>query len=195
MKGVSLITRGTIDHAHLHEAMKELREGSDRAVAIVGATLVETMLKDALLVHLNRNETLTNDLFKTTGALGPFATKIHIGFLVGLFGETAYKDLLWMKDIRNAFAHKIDVTDFKSQRMKNLAENFKLCDRYSADIETDRDPNPTLGTKPKDFMCWVYIDRRDEALKNARERYIIEVQVLSWSLALHASNQMPEPLF
>ena len=67
--------------------------------------------------------------------MGTFTTKIHLGFLVGIYGKAAHKDLLIVKDIRNAFAHSLEISSFKSDRIKSWTANLTFCDRYAADID------------------------------------------------------------
>jgi len=61
--------------------MRELATGSDRAVAIVGGSIVEMSLTDALKTHLHESKKITDELFRSAGAFGMFATKVHLGLL------------------------------------------------------------------------------------------------------------------
>ena len=44
-----------------------------------------------------------------------FSNKIDLAFLLGLLTKEAHRDLKTMKDIRNKFAHNLEVKDFQSQ--------------------------------------------------------------------------------
>lgn len=193
-RSIALVTRGTLDHEHLHGSLRELTEGTDRAVAIVGASFVETALDEALLVFLHRNKRITDHLFRPSGPIGAFSTKIHLGLLVGLYGVAAHRDLINIKEIRNAFAHSLEVRDFNTQRIRNLTMNLALCERYTADMTAEREKN--LKSLPvRDWPYWVFVKDRDEALKEPRKRYILAMQVLTYGLMLPAKTGMPAPLF
>jgi len=146
------VTRGTINTERFHELMGELNTASDRAVGILGGGLVEMSLTEALLAHLHRNEKVTDELFNTTGALGAFATKIHLGFLTGIYGAGGHKELLIIKDIRNRFAHSLEIKDFKTQQIQAWAMNLKFGERYTVDPDNQKTA-PTTPDKP--FGEWV----------------------------------------
>ena len=181
---------------HIQSAMRELATGSDRAVAIVGGSIVEMSLTDALKIHLHESEKITNELFRSTGAFGMLATKVHLGLLVGLYGEAAHSDLIVIKDIRNAFAHSLEITNFQTPRIKDLANNLRLCERYSIDqqgIETEAGRNE--GSLPKDWRWWCSVPNLEKNLQMPRERYIIAAQVLTYGLMIPGGPNMPCPRF
>ena len=84
-----------------------------------------------------------------------FATKVHLGLLTGLYGEAAHRDLIVIKDIRNAFAHSLEITDFETPRIKDLVNNLRLCERYSIDQEAiDTEAGRNAGASPQDWRWW-----------------------------------------
>jgi hypothetical protein len=176
--------------------MRELATGSDRAVAIVGGSIVETSLTDALKIHLHESKKITDELFRSTGAFGMFTTKVHLGFLIGLYGEAAHRDFIVIKDIRNAFAHSLGVTDFETPRIKALTNNLTLCERYTIDqnaVETEEGTNK--GRFPKDWRWWCSIPNLEQNLQVPRERYVIAAQVLTYGLMIPGGPNMPCPQF
>ena len=98
------------------EAIRDLHQSSDRAVAIIAATLVEARLKTALFEKFQRHEKLEKEMFRSTGPLGSFSAKIDMAFMMKIISLGAHRDLENMKNIRNRFAHYIDIKDFESQR-------------------------------------------------------------------------------
>ena len=191
-----LASRGSLTLEHALRAISELRQGSDRAVAIVGGALIEIALTEALKIHLHPNKKITDELFRTTGAFGAFATKVHLGKLVGLYGAQAHKDLTIVKDIRNAFAHSLEVSDFSTQKIRDWANNLRLCERYTMDNENPPPRPVTIREGPigqRDW--WLSVTNRNAALSNPRERYLITTQVFTYGLAVPSESAMPEPPF
>jgi hypothetical protein len=190
------VSRGGTLSQHIQSAMRELATGSDRAVAIVGGSIVEMSLTDALKTHLHESKKITDELFRSAGAFGMFATKVHLGLLIGLYGEAAHRDLIVIKDIRNAFAHSLEITNFQTPRIKDLANNLRLCERYSIDqqgIETEAGRNE--GSLPKDWRWWCSVPNLEKNLQMPRERYIIAAQVLTYGLMIPGGPNMPCPRF
>jgi hypothetical protein len=157
----------------------------------VAGTIVELTLTAALKAFLHPNEDITNELFRSTGALGVFATKIDLGFLTGLYGKDAHRDLVTMKDIRNRFAHSLAVKDFKSQQIRALAMNLKLVERHTAQVGTvDATSDP-----PSESQIWIGTGNRDKLLADPRERYLLSAQVFCAGLSMARRPGMPGPLF
>jgi hypothetical protein len=182
------------DPKHILDAMIEMAKGSDRSVAIVGGTLVETNLRHALTCFMHKNKKITDETFRSTGAFGAFETKIRLGRLIGLYGENAHNDLMVIKKIRNKFAHSIEVKDFESKQISDWSKNFRLVERYtSTSPPLPKEPGPM---QVSDLRAWVYDSGRDEKLKTPRGRFQLAVQVLCWGL-IAASNKpgMPKPVF
>jgi len=111
----------------LDDAVDELTsESSHRAVAIVGGAFVENHLTTLLQTRLRRDEKLIPEMFRSAGPLGPFGTKINFGYLMGLYSQEAQRELATIKDIRNAFAHRLTLGDFDSSPAKEWCSNLKL---------------------------------------------------------------------
>jgi hypothetical protein len=168
-----------------------LNTESDRSVAIIGGTIVELTLIAALKAFLHPNEKITKELFKTTGALGAFATKIDLGLLVGLYGDEAHRDLVTMKDIRNRFAHNLSVKDFDTQQIRAWVMNLKLVERHTMQTERGR----AASEYPTTSSYWIGVDSRDRALAIPRERYLLSAQVFCAGLDHARQVRMPTPLF
>lgn len=109
------------------EAAKEIdKTDSDRAAAIVAATFVEDHITRLVQWHLEQDEKLLGELFKPGSPLGDFGVKVNLGYLLGLYSKVAWKELYTIRTIRNKFAHKLEVRDFKNDKMRGLTENLKL---------------------------------------------------------------------
>ena len=116
---------------HMHQAMDELiKTKSDRAIAIVGGSIIEQCLEAAILERFHHNKAIRDRIFNPSGALGSFSSKIDMGFLLGIYAAPAHRDLRTVKDIRNAFAHSLDISSFNNQKITDLCKTFVLGERF-----------------------------------------------------------------
>lgn len=129
-------------------AIESLYRESDRSAAIVAATIVEARLASSLVSFLRKDKNITGQLFRTSGPLGSFSNKIDLALLVGLCGQDVHRELATMKDIRNAFAHLLSVSDFNSQKIADLTKNLKLVEQCTVeegvDAAMEKPPRPIL---------------------------------------------------
>jgi hypothetical protein len=172
-------------HNDMAHAIRTLNDESDRGAAIIGAAIMDLALTAALKEHLQKHEKIANAVFSITGPVGDFSAKIDLALLVGLVGNTMYRDLVTIKDIRNYFAHRINVSDFKSEAIRTLAGNLKL-------IETrlsEGDPNSSKW--PDDY--WLGVEGKAEVLADPRSRYLITLNVICYGLAIPQRMRTPEP--
>lgn len=118
---------------------------SDRAAAIVGATLLEHGLKVIILSDFVKlNKTGTDALFdpERRGPLSSFSDRIKISYAVDLIGSKARNDLVRVQKIRNLFAHSAAKIHFGLPEISDLCSQFVLIgeaetkDAKTAYIET-----------------------------------------------------------
>ena len=157
---------------------------------------MEEALRNALECHLHRNKKLTDNLFRPSGALGSFATKIELGYLVGIYGEKGLRELSIIKDIRNAFAHRLDIDGFETATIRDRVMNLSFGERYTLDLskpieEKRGDPSRPFGEWP----WWFSIQNKDEMLKSPRERFLASVGALTYALSVPLHSAMPRPEF
>jgi DNA-binding MltR family transcriptional regulator len=103
----------------------EIKTDGPRGAAVVAGALVDDILRDLLLsrmVALTNDE--TNRLFSGSAPLGSFATRIALGYALGIYGPRTRHDLQTLKDIRNAFAHANRVISFDTREVANLCSGF-----------------------------------------------------------------------
>ena len=116
-------------------AVKDLDGMSDRAAAIVAAALVETRLSLALKSRLQQDKAVVERMFRASGPLGSFATKIDLAFLMDLISKEAHSDLVIFKSIRNDFAHQLHALDFSAERIKSDCYRLRLIETQVDDID------------------------------------------------------------
>ena len=108
--------------------LAELAQGSDRAVALVGGSLVEHTLFSALCRKLGLAEG-SDAAGKLEGDRGPLATfdfKIKMAEAIGVFGKhTTAQDVKLIKKIRNEFAHDMNLSGFDNQKVSDWVASME----------------------------------------------------------------------
>lgn len=129
---------------------------SDRAVAIVGASVVEAALRDLLLHTFVNHKDIRDYLSRATVGL---LRKVAFG--AGLISEDLYSDTNEIAAIRNQFAHKYGVQSFDQESVS------KAVDRFWAPVISDETPSTgkLLGL----------IDSQPMKNRSRRDRFIFTV--------------------
>jgi hypothetical protein len=70
------------------------------------------------MAHLSADE--FRDLFEERGPLSDFASKIQVGYAMGLFGPKTKQDLGLIREIRNAFAHSLALISFDTKEIADV---------------------------------------------------------------------------
>jgi hypothetical protein len=195
MESQMIKSYGTIifaDPKHLDQitqALHELDKQSDRAAAIVGAAILDLVITFALMtyLHKHRDKKLTEKFFSISGPVGNLGPKIDLAFLIGLVSSDTHRDLVNVKDIRNAFAHKLSVSDFKSEKIAALSRNLKIAEIRT--FEADK--------KAKEWPkgCWMSVGGRKQILADPRERFLLTVRVLCYGFSIASKTAMPTAIF
>lgn len=130
------------------ELEKEITNQSDRAIAIVCASIIDLQLKDILKEFMIKRKEIDKDLFEGNSALSNFSSKIKMCYYLGLISLDEYKNLDRIRKIRNMFAHQlINISFENNQSIRDTCNNLDIPkNRYVPKIipfpETD-------GTLPK----------------------------------------------
>jgi DNA-binding MltR family transcriptional regulator len=118
-------------------AVAEIEDASDRAAAIVMASLVDARLTNALQAVMADSKKIIRGLFRPSGPLGSFSSKIDLAYVIGVISDDAHSDLHTMKDVRNLFAHQLKATTFSDPRISAMCQKFRLIETMICDIEVD----------------------------------------------------------
>ena len=109
---------GSID---LSDLVLNLGKRASASAALVSGAIVEEWLQKILLLRMRPvSNRLAKRIFDRYGPLSTFAAKIDIAYAFGLLDETTFNDLRVIKEIRNKFAHSIEVTHFRSDEIDKL---------------------------------------------------------------------------
>lgn len=128
----------------LEGVMREISTASqsDRAVAIIGAAIVDLVLLDALTSRMARHDDkVIEQLFGDGGQLQPYGARIQLGYLLGIYAVGVFQDLRAVKDIRNAFAHSAETMDFNHPDISRLTAALNLPKK----IHYRGQPDPTTS--------------------------------------------------
>ena len=124
-------------------AIEEIRGTHDRAAAIVAAALLEGQLTKAIMSSTVEDKTIWAEMFRSSGPLGSFSSKINLGFMLSIYSKKAHKELNTIKEIRNEFAHRMETKNFADQRVRDLSNNLTLFNDFSIPVKHDLpEPNP-----------------------------------------------------
>ena len=96
-----------------------------RAAAVMWPVIVEKRIDKLFELALRPDQKVKDELLRPSGALGNYAVKVQLAYLLGWFGEDIFKDLLTISKIRNRFAHNIEVKDFSDQQIAAWLENLR----------------------------------------------------------------------
>lgn len=116
----------------------ELRHSSDRAAAIVGASILEEFLTLMIEIYLVPEVTdeskfdpesecypnTPDSLLGRSKPLNSFCAKIDMCYRLGLIGYRSRHDLHVIRDIRNDFAHNLRECNFEEESIKHKVENL-----------------------------------------------------------------------
>jgi hypothetical protein len=171
-------------------AVKDLDAMSDRAAAIVVATLVELRLSLAIRSKLRQDEPLVDRMFRPSGPLGSFGSKIDLAFLMDLVGKEAHRDLSILKAIRNDFAHQLVAMEFTSDKIASQCGRFKLIETQVADIE---DKAERCGVPPHYYSFFLHVSDYHALLAHPRGRYILTARLFVAGLDPKLVSRQPPP--
>lgn len=102
-----------------------LSQHIEAANVLVLAGKIEDNLEKLLLVAGREiPNKLAKRIFTGMGPLSSFAGKIEVAYLFELIDESAYKDLMIVKDVRNAFAHTTQYVYFSQEPITAKCRNL-----------------------------------------------------------------------
>lgn len=167
------------------EALEELENASDRAAAIIAATFVEARLREILKKKLLDEPKINETIYKPSGAFGKFGVMIDVGRLLGLYSQTAWRDLVTIKDIRNDFAHKPFATSFVNQSIQDRCNNLEI-------VKTNV---LQLGEDSHHLAACIFIADKAKMLRSPRSRYVTACQFFSKNFFMSAryGRDLPRP--
>lgn len=94
------------------------KKESDRAAAVLAASYVDSLLKDALAGRLGADKQVQKDVLEGRGALGNFSSRIDLAYLLGMISTVRHRDLHIVRRIRNDLSHTFEDMAFDTASVK-----------------------------------------------------------------------------
>ncbi len=117
----------------------EFQQKSDRAVAILGTTYLNTHLARLLECFIIDDEKISKMLLGEENPLGSFEARIKAAYGLGLISKTEYHDLVLLWHIRNRFIRDMAEGSFTELDIRNLCQRLKIPDEV---ILQEEEPSP-----------------------------------------------------
>ena len=119
----------------LHDAPKDqgIMDESDRGFVLVLAAEAEQSIELALRSVFKRNKvpkSVQDSLFDSNGPLATFSGKLKIAYSFGLMPLDDYRDVDFVRKIRNAAAHSEDDFDLSDPSLTKQIEQLKCVKPY-----------------------------------------------------------------
>lgn len=200
------------EYDKVSDAISQLSSDSDRAVGLVAASIVENALTNAIKDRLHSHKLVIKEMFRSAGAIGTFDAKINLALLIGILTNEGHRDILTMKNIRNAFAHDLAMKSFNVEKLKALCANLKIVDEYVVElppgtqhpikifIDTKKFPGVFGDSKPKKIRTerlkppFLAFEGATEKLRQPRERYLYSAMIFSVLLGTLPDCPPPTPV-
>jgi hypothetical protein len=129
----------------LKAVLAELETETDRAVAIVGASLIEHYLENAIQFQLRPIDTDTakgkeerDRLYGVNGIFAGISAKIVGAYAMQMIGPTTRRDLEIINKIRNRFAHDMNPVTFDTDSIRARCNEIDLSQGIEAERDTPR---------------------------------------------------------
>ena len=112
-------------HRGFAAMLDELNAETERGVALVVTSYLDTLLGDALAAFLINNESAHALLTSFNAPFGTLSTKIAGCHALGIVTDAEMRECHILRRIRNEFAHQIEVT-FNTDKVRDLCANLTL---------------------------------------------------------------------
>lgn len=154
--------------------VQEFQKKSDRAVAILGTTYLNTHLSRLLECFLIDDEKISNMLLGEENPLGTFEARIKASFGFGLISRTEYHDLVLIWHIRNRFIRDMGEGRFAEEDIRGLCKRLKIPDEV---ILQEENPTPrrlfVFGTAILAQQLMFRANEANEEKRTLRDNFIL----------------------
>jgi hypothetical protein len=116
----------------LAKFVAELRRESDRGLALVGASFIDSKLRDTVLASFYDRAAGKKMLDGGGAPLGTFSSRAQAALALGLIERDEYVQITLIRKIRNEFAHEIHGISFNSPRIQGLCSTLKDAEEPTA---------------------------------------------------------------
>jgi hypothetical protein len=124
-----------------------IETASPRAGTLVAASFVENHLEHLIRSRMKDDKKLLDKMLTSSGVLGTFSAKINIGYLMNIYSESTWKELDTIRDIRNDFAHELDIS-YDTQSIKDRCANLVQWQKWEITFTAVKEADSVEGEKP-----------------------------------------------
>jgi DNA-binding MltR family transcriptional regulator len=147
--------------------MSEISRETDRGTALITAAFLETLLGSLIEELLVRNKTISKKLLKGVQApLSTFASRILASYSMGLIHEDEYHDLNIIRDIRNDFGHKLEITTFSDKILSEKVKKLVIPSYIPKETIDLSKIGPRKLFTDTSAMLGTFLDKRRRMIKN-----------------------------
>ena len=107
------------------QAYYRLLQESDAGCALLGAALLDDCLEALLRASFVNDVQVMKRLLEVNHPLGTFASRIDVGYCLGLITQDECDELHVVRKIRNYFAHQRRKMTFSKATVKDLCRNLQ----------------------------------------------------------------------
>jgi len=112
---------------NLNKFIENLKNESDRGVVLISAELINNCLTSLFEKYLILNKDLREGILENSLApLHTFSNKIKMAYSLGLIDKEQYKNLEYVRKIRNKFAHRIFDASFEDDKIIVWCKKIKI---------------------------------------------------------------------
>ncbi|KWO50832.1 hypothetical protein WM28_13315 [Burkholderia ubonensis] len=123
----------------LNRLTRTLRDHDERGLILSLAAFAEEALGRLLEAFMLSVQATTDLLTGFNAPLGTFSSRIKASYALGLINEEQFKDLEYLRKIRNEFAHAWEHVNLDQDKLASLAKNMSYSYMDSSFPETNAD--------------------------------------------------------
>jgi mannitol operon repressor len=112
------------EYGPLLQLLNELNKETERGAALVVGAVFDDILFGIIKSYLLQNKGTESLLESYNAPFGTFSSKIAACFGLGLITEPEYKELEFIRKIRNEFAHKVSI-NFDDRKIIGYCSSLK----------------------------------------------------------------------
>jgi DNA-binding MltR family transcriptional regulator len=155
----------------------EIEKQSDRGAAIVATAFLEERLNECIRACLADDPQIIKNLFRGSGPLAALATKIDLGYLLGIYRKRMHRQLITIRDIRNKFAHHTRPLSFTTEDVAALCRNLPAPRRLRPPrIPSEEQENKLYDANPQAW-AFMWFDWINSGKDTPRNRFLIAVRM------------------
>ena len=159
--------------------IESLQKESDRGCVLIGAELLSDNLQSRLEQVMQGGKKLKNELLTGLGPISTFSAKIKISYCFKVISQNTYRELNYLRAIRNVAAHSIGGFSFEHEEVKNHLALMKFFESALIRIENGEFEEELVNTEMREALLIV----KQKNLFSGRAKYNYTVALLYGMLA------------